>query len=159
MKNEDRMAFVMSSEPLKFVVDAYDGYPACLRLTYPEKPTFFKFASCPTTATMNLGDIDGDGHRLPIYTAYLNMGLPEYEILAKRLQDEGVCKPYLKNGKEITLHRGLHDYTLFKFSREKLLEMDFKGTRKYEDSFAKYRKLESMMAVEKQKYYNDDFEF
>lgn len=126
-------------EKLVLKVDCYRSEPMCMRLTKPLEEG--RSESERKIVSMFLGNQDMADGRMPMYCAYLNAALPDYEVIKQQIVSQGLAEPVIRNGNPVISDNNVHAYPLYRFNADKLREMDPKGMEQYEHGY----KMSSMI--------------
>jgi len=83
--------------------------------------------------TVNLGNCAGNGSVVMPYCGWLDVNnAPTAESFVERY---GIGTPYTRFGCPVIGYSGFCRYPYFQFSKEKLMELDPEGCRKYEEAY------------------------
>lgn len=123
---------LMKESVLNVDVRTYRSEPMCMSLLLRQEGVLDMYRY---PITMNLGNYIAPGRRMPKYAAYLDVNNANYEQLKTVIEQNGIGKPYMRNGKPVVSKSGFSEYPLYQFSAEKLREIDPKGCAKYEQGY------------------------
>lgn len=143
------LASAKDPDILHFAVASYPANKMSLRLQWlrDSAPKVDKY---PRFITVNLGNQDGDGKPysergpLPPFTAYLDVAREDFFEIKMKLEQQGLAKPYMRDGKPVVCKSGTWNYPLYQFDKEALSAMDPKGTYMYSQSYAMEARLLQM---------------
>ncbi len=123
----------VNGRDVEFTVTHHYSSPLLIRVTTSPVPA--RLLSRPYDVTRDIGMHFDPGYDMPKYCAYMADDTKTSKKVLADLEALGIVKPYKMNGKQVTSTYAQHEYKMYQFSKEKLLELDAKGTLEYDDDY------------------------
>lgn len=107
-----------------------------------------------TTVTVNLGNDIGNGSFMQPFCAFIDTNNnPNVEEF---LEENDLAHPYTRFGSPVMGYSGYCEYPLYKFNKNKLMELDPEGTKEYEKGYSRAMPVKQQEMMKE--FFGDAFE-